>query len=132
MMKFLLHWATVAIGLWVAAKVVPGIAIHSLTALAVAALVLGLINASVRPVLHFLTFPITILTLGIFYFVVNGIAFGLAAFLVPGFGVSGLIPAMLGAVVVSVLSWFIGLFTGANKDKEEESRTSGTRAKRDR
>lgn len=132
MTKFLVHWATVAIGLWVAAKIVPGIAIHSLTALAIAALVLGLINASVRPVLHFLTFPITILTLGIFYFVVNGIAFGLAAFLVPGFGVSGLLPAMLGAVVVSVLSWFIGLFTGANKDNDEETRTSGTRAKRDR
>ncbi|MBK8171003.1 MAG: phage holin family protein [Sandaracinaceae bacterium] len=130
MTKFLVHWSTVAIGLWVAAKLIPGIAIHSLTALAVAALVLGLINASVRPVLHFLTFPITILTLGIFYLVVNGIAFGLAAFLVPGFGVSGLVPAILGALVVSVLSWFIGLFTGANQD--EESRTSATRAKRDR
>jgi putative membrane protein len=130
MTKFLVHWATVAIGLWVAAKLIPGIAIHSLTALAVAALVLGLINASVRPVLHFLTFPITILTLGIFYLVVNGIAFGLAAFLVPGFGVSGLLPAILGAVIVSVVSSFIGLFTGANND--EESRTPRTRAKRDR
>jgi putative membrane protein len=116
MKRFLVHWATVALSLWVATEVVSGIVVHSLTALLIAALVLGLINASVRPVLVILTFPITILTLGLFYFVVNGLAFSLAALLVPGFSVRGLMPAILGALVVSVLSWFIGLFTRGSDD----------------
>lgn len=117
MPRFLIHWATVALSLWVATEIVPGIRVSSLTVLAIAALVLGLINACVRPVLVFLTLPITLVTLGLFYLVVNGLSFGLAAWLVPGFSVNGLGPAMLGALVVSVLSWFIGLFTGA-RDEE--------------
>lgn len=114
MMRFLLHWATVAASLWVATETVPGIRVRSFTVLAVAALVLGLVNAAVRPVLVVLTLPITLLTLGLFYLVVNGLSFGLAAWLVPGFSVHGLLPAMLGALVVSVMSWVIGLFTNAN------------------
>jgi putative membrane protein len=121
-MRFLIHWATVAVSLWVATELVPGIRVRSFTALVIAALVLGLINACVRPLLVVLTFPITILTLGLFYLVVNGLAFGLAAWLVPGFSVHGLIPAMLGALIVSVLSWFIGLFTGRDDDKKKRKK----------
>ena len=120
MTRFFMHWATVAVSLWVAAEVVPGIAVRSFTALAVAALVLGLINACVRPVLHVLAFPITVVTLGFFYFVINGIAFGLAAWFVPGFAVAGLLPAMAGAFVVGALSWFIGLFTGSRDDDRKK------------
>ena len=127
MLRFLIHWATVAVSLWVATECVPGIRVRSFTSLVIAALVLGLINACVRPVLVVLTFPITLLTLGLFYLVVNGLAFGFAAWLVPGFSVHGLLPAMLGALVVSVLSWFIGLFTGAEDEKQ-----SKRRKKRDR
>ena len=76
-------------------------------ALAVAALVLGLINAVVRPVLVILTLPITVVTLGLFYFVVNGLAFGFAAYLVPGFEVRSFVWAILGALLMGVLSWFI-------------------------
>ena len=122
MKRFVVHWATVAVSLWVAAEIIPGIAVSSLTALLIAALVLGLINASVRPILVILTFPITIVTLGLFYLVVNGLAFALAALLVPGFGVRGLVPAIFGALVVSVLSWFIGLFTRAGDDKRRGAR----------
>lgn len=75
-----------------------------------AALVLGFVNAVVRPVLTFLTLPITVLTLGLFYLVVNGAAFALAAKVVPGFEVSGCGWAIVGALLVSVLSSFIGLF----------------------
>ncbi len=78
-MGFLLHWAIVAAALWVAAYLIPGVVVHSVPALLVAALVLGLVNALVRPILTILTLPITILTLGLFYLVVNGAAFSLAA-----------------------------------------------------
>ena len=117
MPRFLIHWATVAASLWVATEVVPGIRVRSFVVLAIAAMVLGLINACIRPLLVVLTLPITLLTLGLFYLVVNGLSFGLAAWLVPGFTVAGLGTALLGAIVVSVLSWVIGLFTGA-RDEE--------------
>ncbi len=107
-MSFLLHWAIVAAALWLAAYFIPGVLISSVPALLIAALVLGLVNALVRPVLTILTLPITIITLGLFYLVVNGIAFGLAAALVPGFEVSGLGSAVLGALLVSVISWVLG------------------------
>jgi putative membrane protein len=109
---FLVHWLVVAVALWVATNVVPGVTVADTTALALAALVLGLVNALVRPVLVILTLPITVLTLGLFYLVVNGIAFGIAAALVPGFSVASFLAAVLGALVVSVVSWVIGLFTG--------------------
>ena len=82
----------------------------SLAALMIAALVLGFINAIVKPILILLTLPITIVTLGLFYLVVNGVAFGLAAALVPGFSVASFGWAILGALVVGLVSWFIGSF----------------------
>jgi putative membrane protein len=75
--------------------------------LVVAALVLGLVNAVVRPVLVLLTLPLTMLTLGLFYLVVNGIAFGMAAALVPGFSVASLGSAVMGALVVALISWLV-------------------------
>jgi putative membrane protein len=107
-MGFLLHWAIVAAALWVAAYLVPGVVVQSVPALLIAALVLGLVNALVRPVLTILTLPITILTLGLFYLVVNAAAFGLAASLVPGFDVAGFGSAVIGALLVSVVSWVLG------------------------
>ena len=109
---FLVHWLVVAVALWVATNVVPGVAVADTASLALAALVLGLVNALVRPVLVFLTLPITLLTLGLFYLVVNGLAFALAAAIVPGFSVASFLAAVLGALVVSVVSWVIGFFTG--------------------
>ena len=107
--RFLAHWMTTAAALGVAAWILPGVRVDSPAALAVAALVLGFVNAIVRPLLVLLTLPFTVLTLGLFYFVVNGIAFGLAAFLVPGFSVASFFTAVLGAFVVGVTSWFIGI-----------------------
>jgi putative membrane protein len=77
-------------------------------ALFIAAFVLGLVNALVRPLLTILTLPITIITLGLFYLVVNGLAFGLAASLVPGFDLDGFGSAVLGALLVSLVSWVLG------------------------
>jgi putative membrane protein len=107
---FLLHWAIVSVGLWTAAYIVPGVTVSSWTALAAGALVLGFVNAVVRPVMTVLTLPITVLTLGLFYLVVNAAAFGLAAAIVPGFSVASFWAALLGALVVSLVSWFIGSF----------------------
>ena len=110
---FLAHWLTTAVALAVTAWVLPGVRVDGLFSLALAALVLGFVNAIVRPVLVLLTLPFTLLTLGLFYFVVNGLAFGLAAFLVPGFSVASFFSAVFGAMAVGLISWFIGGFTGA-------------------
>lgn len=110
MTRFFVHWLVVAIALFATAYILPGVSVASWMALAVAALVLGLVNAVVRPLLLLLTLPITLLTLGLFYLVVNGIAFALAAVLVPGFTVDGFGWAILGALLVSLFSWFVGLF----------------------
>jgi len=110
MLRFLLHWLTVTIALAAAAWLLPGVVVESTEALLIAALVLGFINGIVRPILMILTLPITVLTLGLFYLVVNGIAFFLAAWLVPGFAVTSFGWSILGALVVSLVSWFVGLF----------------------
>jgi putative membrane protein len=109
-MRFLIHWLVIALALWVTAAILPGVNFTSTTALAVGAIILGLINALVRPVLTILTLPITILTLGLFYLLVNGFAFYLAALIVPGFQVAGFGWAVLGAFIVGVISWFVGAF----------------------
>ncbi len=116
MSRFLVHWLVVAIALGAAAWILPGVEISSWPALLVAALVLGLVNAVVRPILALMTLPITVMTLGLFYLVVNGAAFALAALVVPGFAVGGCGWAILGALVVSVFSWFIGLFVAGEID----------------
>ena len=106
---FLAHWLTTTAALGVTVWILPGVRVDSLAALAVSALVLGFVNAIVRPLL-------VLLTLGLFYFIVNGIAFGLAAFLVPGFSVASFFTAVLGAFVVGAISWFIGIFR-SRRDK---------------
>ncbi len=114
-MKFLVHWLVIALALWGTAAILPGVGFASTTALAVAAIVLGLVNALVRPVLTILTLPITILTLGLFYLLVNGFVFFLASKIVPGFEVAGFWWAVLGALIVGVISWFVGAFEEKKK-----------------
>ncbi|MEX1311391.1 MAG: phage holin family protein [Candidatus Sulfomarinibacteraceae bacterium] len=112
MKRFLIHWLVIALALWVTAYVLPGVSVDSTQALAIAAIVLGLVNALIRPVLTILTLPITILTLGLFYLVINGLTFLLASKLVPGFHVGGFWWAVLGALLVSIISSFVGGFAG--------------------
>jgi len=113
MTAFLLHWAVTAAALGVTAYILPGVHVASWSALAVGALILGLVNAIVRPILVLLTLPITVLTLGLFYLLVNGLAFGLAAAIVPGFSIDSFLWAVLGALLVSLVSGFIGAFAKA-------------------
>ena len=93
-----------------AASVVPGVGVRSVTSALIAGLVLALINAIIRPVLVFLTFPITLVTLGLFIFVLNAFCFWLASMFVPGLTVRGFWAAFLGALIVSVVSWILNAF----------------------
>lgn len=95
------------LALLLAAHVVPGIRLESLVSAVVAALALGLVNAVVRPVLVVLTFPITLLTLGLFLLVLNAFCLWLVSVLVSGFHVAGFWPAFWGALLVSVVSWIL-------------------------
>jgi len=99
------------VAVWIVAKIVPGISVSGPMAALIAALVIGLINATLGLLLKILTFPLTILTLGLFWFVINALMLKLAAALVPGFQVRGFIPALIGAVVLSlvssVLQWLV-------------------------
>lgn len=102
---FLIRLAIGTLGLWVAQKIVPGVTITGLGTLALAAFLLGLVNAVVRPLLVILTFPITLLTLGLFLLVVNAAMLALVAAMLDEFTISGFWPALLGACVVSLVSW---------------------------
>jgi putative membrane protein len=109
-MGFLLRVLAYAAAIYLAAAIVPGIDISGpLTALG-AGLVLGLINAVVRPVLVILTLPVTLLTLGLFLLVLNGLCLWLTAQLVEGFVVQGFWAAVFGALIVSVVSWGLTAF----------------------
>ena len=96
--------ASVALALLLATKIIPGISIDSLSTALIAAVVLGFLNAVVRPVLIFLTLPITILTLGLFIVVINTSMFALAASIMPGFTVNNVWSALLGSILVSAVS----------------------------
>ena len=93
-----------ALALLLAAYLVPGITVSGLYIAIIAAIILGLLNVLVRPVLILLTLPVTILTLGLFIFVINALLFWFAASFLEGFEVSGFLPALIGSIVVSVIS----------------------------
>lgn len=103
-----------AAALFVAAKIIPGIAVADMGTLLLAALVFGVVNTFVKPFVSLLSLPITILTLGLFHFVINAGLLGLTAWLTPGFSISGFWPALLGAIVVSL----VGMFLSGILDRE--------------
>lgn len=119
MLGLLLRWVLSALALVLTTKIVPGIAVSSFTTLFIAALVLGLVNAIVRPILIFFTLPLTIVTLGLFLLVINAITFGLAAYFVPGFSVSGFPAALFGSVVMSLLGFVFSMFIKVGDSKKQ-------------
>jgi len=104
-LRLLLVWLINALALMAVAYLMPSIHVSSFGAALVAALVLGLLNAIVRPVLVLLTLPVTILTLGLFIFVLNGLLFWMVGTWLEGFEVAGFWAAVLGAIVFSLISW---------------------------
>jgi len=102
MTNFALRAVIAAVGLWIATLLISGLHIADPTTLILAALLLGVINAFVKPILVILTLPITILSLGIFLLVINAGMLALVAWILPGFTISGFGAALLGAIVVSI------------------------------
>jgi putative membrane protein len=105
-MKLILRWLINSAALCVLPYLIPGIFISNFYAAIIAALVIGLINAIVRPILFILSLPITILTLGLFTLVLNALLFWLASTIVKGFEVHGFAAAFFGALVFWLISWF--------------------------
>lgn len=107
--KFIVRVIFGALGLWIASKLVPGIHVRDTTALILAALLLGVVNAFVRPIVFVLTLPLTIVTLGLFLLIVNAAMIGLVSMIVPGFVVHGLVAGVLAAIITGVSSWIGGM-----------------------
>ena len=112
MIRFVVQAVVTALGLWLAELIVPGVGVRDLGSLILAAVLLGLVNAIVRPILVIVTFPITVVTLGLFLLVVNAATIGLVAVLLEGFVVDGLWPGIGAAIVTGVVSWIAGWFIG--------------------
>lgn len=111
-------WLLSAIAVMVSAWIVPGVAVASFGRALAAAAVLGIVNALVRPLLVLLTLPVTVLTLGLFLLVVNGACVAIAARLVDGFVVDGMLPAVLMVVVLTVVSSVLGNVFGEPRRRE--------------
>jgi putative membrane protein len=130
-MKLLIRWVIVAIALVVAMALIPGIRVddtNAWIAVGVMAVVLGLVNAVIRPILAFLSCGCIVATLGLFMLVINGITLWLSSWVAQnwlniGFVVDGFWPAFWGAIVVSVVSFVLSLILIDDRDKERESRS---------
>jgi putative membrane protein len=112
MSGFLVRVLITALGLWIAQAIVPGVEITGVGTLILAALLLGIVNATVRPVIVLLTLPITVLSLGLFLLVVNAMMLALVAALLDGFVLRGFFPALFGSLVVSITSWLAAWYIG--------------------
>lgn len=115
--EFLLHWGITALSLWVAGFIFKGISFADRQSLFISALLLGLANAIIRPLVILLTIPLTVFTFGFFLLVINALMMLLVSSVVPGFKLSGFWTAFFASIFVAVLSFFVGLFifqTGGN------------------
>lgn len=106
-MRLLLHWVLSALAVWIVAHVVRGIYVSGPVAALIAALAIGFINATIGLLLKIVTFPLTIVTFGLFWLVINALMLELASALVPGFQVRGFWPAFWGAIVLSLVNMML-------------------------
>jgi putative membrane protein len=111
---FLVRMLITAVSLWLAALIVPGMDLGSVPTVLGAALLLGIVNAIVRPVVVLLTLPLTILTLGLFLLVVNAMMLGLVAVVFDDFSLGGFFSAIFGAIFVSFFGWLASAFIGTS------------------
>ncbi len=122
MKGFLVRGLITALGLWVASALLAGVHSSGFLAILGAGLLLGLVNAVIRPLIVILTLPVTIITLGFFILVINAAMVGLVAKLLHGFSVDGFWWAVATAIVVSIVSWFANSFVGGHGRFERFSR----------
>jgi putative membrane protein len=111
-MGFFARMVISALGLWLASMLVSSVEFGTTGTLLLATLLLGMVNAVVRPVVILLTLPITVLTLGLFLWMINAAMLGLVAWMLPSFHLGGLGPALLASAIVSVTSWFASWYIG--------------------
>lgn len=104
---YLIHWLLATVTLAITAAIVPGFVVRNFIAAMFASLIIGLLNVIVWPILVVFTLPLTILTFGLFLFIVNAIVLKFGAALVPGFEIQGFFPAILGSIVLTLVGWFI-------------------------
>lgn len=114
-MNFLLRVLAAALGFWVASHLVPGVRVSGWVSLLEAGLLLGILNALVRPLLVLFTLPLTIVTLGLFLFVVNGLTVWAVTVFIHGVHIPGLWSAILAAIVISLVSWVANALLGDKK-----------------
>ena len=107
MLRVLLHWFITALAVWITSRVVPGFYVDGAAAALIAAVAIGLVNATLGLFLKVVTFPLTILTLGIFWLIINAVMLKLASAFVPGFHIRGFIAAFLGAIVLSLVNMLL-------------------------
>ncbi len=110
-MHLLIRWLIYTVAIMLLAYIVPGISVRNFYSAMIAALVLGLVNAVIRPLLILLTLPVNILTLGLFTFVINALMLWLVASIVKGFDVKNFVAALLGALVLWAISWITNILT---------------------
>jgi putative membrane protein len=112
MKGFVIRLVISAFGLWLASALIPGVRIEGVDTLLIAALLLGIVNAIIRPLIIILTLPITVATLGIFLLVVNAAMLGIVATILNDFSVNGLFSAVLGSLIVGVTGWIASWYIG--------------------
>jgi putative membrane protein len=117
MMNALLNWLLSAVSLMIVAHLIRGFDVSSFAAALIAAIVIGLVNATVGLFLKVVTFPLTLISLGIFWFVINALMLKLASVFVPGFSIEGFVPAFFGAIVLSVVNLFLKLVTSGLRQR---------------
>jgi putative membrane protein len=119
MVLIITRWLIITMAILVASMLVPGIKVDSLTTAIIAAALLGLINVFIKPVLLILTLPLSILTLGVFTFIINALMLELVAYFVKGFEVQSFLAAFLGSLIISIVTWFANYFINIKPEKPE-------------
>ena len=117
-MRLILNWILSALSLMIVAQVVRGFEVRSIGAALFAALVIGLVNATIGFVLKVVTFPLTLITFGVFWFVINALMLVITSALVSGFEIHGFIPAFFGALVLSIVNLFFRTVVGTNRKRD--------------
>lgn len=115
MPEFLITWLISAVALMITAYIVPGFFVANIVSAAIASIILGLVNAIIKPLLVVLTLPLTLLTFGLFLFVINAIAIWLTGALTPGFDVRGFAPALIGSIVLSLVTSGLTILVGKRR-----------------
>lgn len=112
MRHWIIHWILSGVGLLIVANILPGIQVESFQAALIAALVIGFVSATVGFFLKIILLPFILLTLGVVYFVINGMMLMLASALVPGFRVGGFVPAVLGSILLTIVDYLLNRLAG--------------------